>query len=134
MSKQNLATSKIRTPSGLVTIAEPPASRRKPLAFDRQLVEAQRLAAPSRIEALYTRITQSIRSFGQRMLKRRGRRRQLDLEDIQQLGEKRFVAVLRVGKQKFLIGGAAGSISLLAEFTPPRRKAAAMHAHGQDGA
>ena len=47
---------------------------------------------------------------------KRRRRRKLQLLEIQQLGEKRFVAIVRVGKQKFLIGGAAASVSLLAEI------------------
>jgi flagellar biogenesis protein FliO len=41
--------------------------------------------------------------------------RKLELLETQQLGEKRFVAIVRVGKQKFLIGGASSSVSLLAE-------------------
>jgi flagellar biogenesis protein FliO len=50
------------------------------------------------------------------LLKRSYRRRKLQLLEMQQLGEKRFVAIVRVGKQKFLIGGAASSVSLLAEI------------------
>jgi flagellar biogenesis protein FliO len=51
------------------------------------------------------------------LCRRRRTRRKLQLLEIQQLGEKRFVAIVRVGKQKFLIGGAATSVSLLAEIT-----------------
>jgi flagellar biogenesis protein FliO len=59
---------------------------------------------------------QSLLRFVHPLLKRRNRRRKLELMEMQQLGEKRFVAIVRVGKQKFLIGGAASSISLLAEI------------------
>lgn len=51
---------------------------------------------------------------------KRPRRRQLQLLEIQQLGDKRFVAIVRFGKQKFLIGGAAASVSLLAEIHTQR--------------
>ena len=47
---------------------------------------------------------------------RRNRMRNLQVLEMQQLGDKRFVAMLRVGQQTFLIGGAATSISLLAEI------------------
>jgi hypothetical protein len=43
------------------------------------------------------------------------RGRILQLVEMQSLGEKRFVAVLRVGSQRFLIGGAAGSVQMLGE-------------------
>lgn len=46
----------------------------------------------------------------------RQHRRTLQLLEMQPLGEKRFVALVRVGKQEFLIGGAASSVSLLAEL------------------
>jgi len=138
MSKQNHENRNIRTQNSLATIAQSPGpAQRKPLAFDRQLAAARQLAtapSPSWFEGLYRHFIQSIQRLRQRMLKRRGRRRKLDLVEIQQLGEKRFVAILRVGKQKFLISGAAGSISLLAEINPPRPTAVAMHAPGQEGA
>lgn len=51
-----------------------------------------------------------------KLLKPKRRRRKLQLLEMQQLGEKRFVAVVRVGRQKFLIGGAATSVTLLAEI------------------
>jgi hypothetical protein len=53
-----------------------------------------------------------------KLLKRKRRRRKLQLLEMQQLGEKRFVAIMRVGRQKFLIGGAASSVLLLAEIGP----------------
>lgn len=51
-----------------------------------------------------------------RALRRTQRRRKLQLLEVQQLGDKRFVAIVRVGRQKFLIGGAASSVGLLAEL------------------
>ncbi len=50
------------------------------------------------------------------LLQPRKRSRKLQLLEMQQLGEKRFVAIVRVGQQKFLIGGAASSVLLLAEI------------------
>ncbi|MGH9469238.1 MAG: flagellar biosynthetic protein FliO [Terriglobia bacterium] len=45
------------------------------------------------------------------------RARQLQLCETLPLGEKRFVAVIQVGDQKFLLGGATGNVSLLAELS-----------------
>jgi flagellar biogenesis protein FliO len=45
--------------------------------------------------------------------------RRLQLVEMQQLGEKRFVAILRVGGEELLIGGAAQSVSLLAKLDAP---------------
>ena len=62
------------------------------------------------------------------------RRRKLQLLEMQQLGEKRFVAIVRVGRQKFLIGGAATSVSLLAEVGPQRATAIAPRPFGPESA
>jgi flagellar biogenesis protein FliO len=61
------------------------------------------------------------------LLKPRKHRRKLQLLEMQQLGEKRFVAIVRVGRQKFLIGGAASSVLLLAEIDS--RKATILPPH-----
>jgi Flagellar biosynthesis protein, FliO len=158
MSKQNHEPRKIRSRNGLAPIARHPLSGDgNPFAFERQLAAMQRAnqaPSPSRLHALYTRfvpcsfIQRSFiqRSFIQRafiapmqglvkrLFNRRGRRRKLDIVDIQQLGEKRFVAILRVGKQKFLIGGAAGSVSLLAEIDARRVTPIAARSLGQESA
>lgn len=42
--------------------------------------------------------------------------RRLQLLEVQQLGDKRFLAVARVGEQTYLIGGGTSSIALLAEL------------------
>lgn len=68
------------------------------------------------------------------LLKRRQARRSLSLLEIQQLGDKRFVAVIRVGRQKFLVGGAQGSVSLLAELDSQRTKIGAPHPLAQETA
>ena len=122
MSKPNR---KLRDQPSVVAISDGPISdERKPLAFERQLAAARQTAtyAPSRLATLYARCLQSIQQIRRRLLKRRGQRK-LDLVEIQQLGEKRFIAIVRVDKQRFLIAGAAGSVSLLAEFTPQRARA-----------
>lgn len=125
MSKPNYQNRKLPGQPSVVAISDGPISdERKPLAFERQLAAAQQTAtyAPSRLATLYARCLRSIQQIRQRLLKRRGRRK-LDLLEIQQLGEKRFIAIIRVDKQRFLIAGAAGSVSLLAEFTPQRARA-----------
>jgi hypothetical protein len=134
MSQQNYQNRKLRDQSSVVAIAPAVVSdERKPLAFERQLAAAQQTAtyAPSRLATLYARCLQSIQQLRQRLLKPRGRRK-LDLLEIQQLGDKRFIAIIRVDKQRFLIAGAAGSVSLLAEFTPQR--AATKRTSRKDGA
>jgi hypothetical protein len=97
----------------------------KPIAFASQLNAAsghRPASAPGfRLSArLYARFIQGIQRLTGQFFKRRRRRRKLELLEIQQLGEKRFVAIVRVGKQKFLISGAATSISLLAEINAQR--------------
>lgn len=77
---------------------------------------------------------QRIRDLVGKVLKQRSRRRKLQLLEMQQLGDKRFVAIVRVGKQKFLIGGATGSVSLLAEIGAPRATALASRPLSEEGA
>ena len=48
------------------------------------------------------------------------RMRRLQVHETVQLGEKRFVSILRVDGEQFLIGGSPGGISLLAELKPDR--------------
>ena len=55
-------------------------------------------------------------SRGLRLLQTRSRR--LQVQETVQLGEKRFVAILRVDGEQFLIGGSAAAISLLASLKP----------------
>jgi hypothetical protein len=103
----------------------------KPIAFARRLAEAPVRAAAiapasspgARIYGLVRAMIQRLgrqlsQSLSLRVSLRQSRQRNLDILEIRQLGEKRFVAIVRVGKQKFLIGGAAASVSLLAEINP----------------
>jgi hypothetical protein len=97
----------------------PAHGTRGTIAFaGKSAIAATPLAAPAHRLAvrLYGAIRQCLLRLAHPLLKRRSRRRKLELVEMQQLGEKRFVAIVRVGKQKFLIGGAASSISLLAEI------------------
>lgn len=153
MSKQSYEAPKKRARSrsaanspGAISIG------RKPIAFARQLAAqsapplAAALAAPPALPltpappiSLFTRVTQRfvaeyIQRLGKLFLKRRGCGRKLELQEIQQLGEKRFVAIVRVGKQKFLIGGAAASVSLLAEIHGRRSTVIAPHSRDQESA
>ena len=45
--------------------------------------------------------------------------RRLHLRETVCLGEKRFAAVVEFEDRRFLLGGAANSVSLLADLTPP---------------
>ncbi len=148
MSKQNHEPRKIRSRSGLTPIAHRHFSGEgNPVAFAHQLAAAQQADAPSspsRLQALYARFIQCsfiqrgfiqrIQRLCKRLFKQRGRRRKLDIVEIQQLGEKRFVAILRVDKQQFLIAGAAASVSLLAEVDTRRTPALAPRSRGQESA
>ena len=58
------------------------------------------------------------RQRGHPLLQPRSRR--LQVHETVQLGEKRFVSILRVDGEQFLIGGSPGGISLLAELKPDR--------------
>jgi hypothetical protein len=100
----------------------PAISGRKPISFARRLAAQPTappaLAPPGRPWVWLTHCTfaQCIQRLIRRLFQRNSRRRKLELQEIQQLGEKRFLAIVRIGKQKFLIGGAAASVSLLAEI------------------
>jgi hypothetical protein len=98
----------------------------KAVSKARQSNSARRTTPPARLPAIVSdpslldRAAGLLRKTFQRLTKQLTQRshheRKLDLLEIQQLGEKRFLAIARVGKQKFLIGGAATSVSLLAEI------------------
>jgi len=48
----------------------------------------------------------------------RPRPRNLNVSDITQLGDKRFVALIEVGPQRFLVGGSSHAMCLLAKLPP----------------
>jgi hypothetical protein len=136
MSKPNYENRKLQSRNGLAPCQRSASGKGKPVAFARQLAEARqnsRVSIPSRLQSLFARFVRCMQPI-QRLFKRRGRRRKLDIVDLQQLGEKRFVAILRVGKQKFLISGAAGSITLLAEIDTRRVTPIAPRPLGQESA
>jgi hypothetical protein len=87
-------------------------------AHARQLPLCQRLCT-----WLVQCLRQLGRPFGNRFSRQLRTRRKLELQEIQQLGEKRFVALVRAGNHRFLIAGAATSVSLLAEIGAPRASA-----------
>jgi hypothetical protein len=100
---------------GPVTVQSKPvavAKRTRSAQGRRRPVSEQGGSVPARIRAMLRKQIQQIKK---KFFKRK-RRRKLELLEIQQLGEKRFMGIMRVGKQKFLIGGAASSVSLLAEI------------------
>jgi flagellar biogenesis protein FliO len=55
------------------------------------------------------------RSVGHRLRMKRGSH-SLRVCEVASLGEKRFVAVVQYGRGRFLVGGAAGSVSLLSRL------------------
>jgi len=96
-------------------------------------------AKPSQLQPglparLYALLLQGIERLNGLLRKQRRQRRKLQLMELQQLGEKRFVAIVRVGKQKFLIGGAATSVNLLAEIDARRATPIAPRPLGQERA
>ena len=109
----------------------------KPIAFAQQLNTAsghRPVPAPRLSAHLFALFLQTMQRLTRQFVRRRRRRRKLELLEIQQLGEKRFVAIVRVGKQKFLIGGAAASVSLLAEIGAQRATVIAPRPLGQESA
>ncbi len=126
MNKQNRQNKKtLRQKRSTASVGVVACAGREPIDFGRQLREtSDRLPQIESGRALLARIygqfVQWVRQFARPIFKRRGHRRTLALLETQQLGDKRFVAIVRVGKQKFLIGGGATSVSLLAEITPQR--------------
>jgi hypothetical protein len=127
MSKQNHGNRKTRNQSAasaadlnLAVSGKADAAVRIPIAFARRFGAAPRQQNMVFAPALAARVCARFREIFQRLTKqlakRRSRCRKVQLLEIQQLGEKRFIAMVRVGKQKFLIGGAATSVSLLAEI------------------
>jgi len=116
------------------------SSGRKPISFARRLAgppTAPPAPAPhGRLSAWLAHCTfaQCTQRLIRRLFQRNSRRGKLELQEIQQLGEKRFLAIVRVGKQKFLIGGAAGSVSLLAEIHGRSSTVIVPHPLGQESA
>lgn len=84
-------------------------------------------AMPGTIAQLFALLRKYFVQLVTPLLSSRKCRRKLQLLEMQQLGERRFVAIVRVGQQKFLIGGAASSVLLLAEISS--RKATVLPPH-----
>jgi hypothetical protein len=114
-------------------------SRKGAIAIRRSRAGSDSAAKPSPPQPglparFYALLLQGIGQLNGLLHKQRRRQRKLQLLELQQLGEKRFVAIVRVGKQKFLIGGAATSVSLLAEIEAQRAKVIAPRPLGQERA
>jgi Flagellar biosynthesis protein, FliO len=67
------------------------------------------------LRSVWVNLCRTLKQCVKPVLKQR-RDRKLELLEVQQLGEKRFVAIVRVDKQQYLIGGGAASVLLLAEL------------------
>jgi hypothetical protein len=133
MSKRNHAVRKISRLNGSIDFAHSPVSGRIAVTerFPKISVPLPGPAPGTRIRAW---LVQAIQRLSKRLFRRRGTRRKLQLLEMQQLGEKRFVAIVRVGKQRFLIGGAATSVALLAEINTNGASINAAHPLGQESA
>ena len=69
------------------------------------------------LRRIWVKLWRTLKQYVKPVLKQR-RDRKLELLEVQQLGEKRFLAIVRVDKQQYLIGGGAASVLLLAELGP----------------
>jgi len=82
--------------------------------------------APRRASTLARRICERLRRLIQPLLRplisSTAKKREMQVMEIQNLGDKRFVALLRVGRRKYLIGGGSGTIALLADLRDSRAK------------
>lgn len=78
---------------------------------------------PDPWNCLITRVRQLVRIFVNFLSRKHTSRRKLQVLETQPLGEKRLVALVRVGHQKFLVGSAPNSIALLAEIATRRTAA-----------
>jgi len=98
----------------LLKAAEPLCSASNPLATT--AVGGLRLLDPRRVGR---RLRQQLEQAWRWLLARRASQiagRRLNLCESVSLGEKRFLALVQVDGQRFLVGGAAGSVSLLAQL------------------
>jgi hypothetical protein len=132
MSKRNPASRKTRQSSS-INIARSPVSNRR-ITVTRRFKVSKPSPSPGPGIRIRAWLGQAIQRLTKRFFRRRTTRRKLQLLEIQQLGEKRFVAIVRVGKQRFLIGSAATSVALLAEITPHTTPAIASRPLGQESA
>jgi hypothetical protein len=113
MSKQIQDNTKTRAKNSSASVSAPRAIATRKLELAPISVLPQ--------HDMKTRLSTLLRSCFEQLatlLKKKRPIRKLKVLELQQLGEKRFIAVVRVGRQKFLIGGASSSVSLLAEIGP----------------
>jgi hypothetical protein len=102
----------IALPRKPVTVSAPRASRSCILA-----------PLPDSWNCLIRRVQQLVRIFVNFLSRKHTSRRKLQVLETQPLGEKRFISLVSVGQQKFLIGSAPNSIALLAEIATRRTTA-----------
>jgi len=67
-----------------------------------------------------------------RKIQVRQKKKRLRICESVPLGDKRFVAVIQVDDQQFLLGGSANSVSLLAQLEKPAEFAAVLNARVQE--
>jgi hypothetical protein len=95
--------------------AKTAAPRNRPVLLPRRAAES---AVPAPAEeslrpSWLQRALGLVRSF---MKQHAPKWRELQLLEMQPMGERRFVAVVRAGERRFLIGGGSGTVALLAEL------------------
>lgn len=93
--------------------------------------KAYSVCAWKHTSALLSRLSTSARAQSSRAWKRiraqqiaRAQSKRLQLAETISLGEKRFVAVIKVDGQEFLIGGGATNVALLAQLDPKKQSKA----------
>ncbi len=103
-------------------------SRRNPRANRRDVAAntAPQRSVPTRPvpELRAVQMLQSLKATWSWLARQKGlqllqpRTRRLQVHETVQLGDKRFVSILRVDGEQFLIGGSPSGVSLLAELKP----------------
>jgi len=96
----------------------------KPASGSYRLLEIFSTLFPRGCPELLSRVWRSVR----RRLRTKRRSQGLRVCEVASLGEKRFVAVVQYGRGRFLVGGGAGSVSLLSRLGREDSRSAPPHA------
>lgn len=91
------------------------------LSIDSELVMLPKTG--DRFQVLLMRIWSALKWIGQRAQAQQARKNLRVCENVS-LGEKRFVAIVQVDDERFLIGGSSGSVSLLTRLQEAKTFAA----------
>ena len=112
MTRQTQPRAKRSALASASTLTE---SQLRSIMFPRGKREQVLPSPAQKLRGKWKRLCHALNQYIKPVLKRR-QDRKLELLEVQQLGEKRFLAIVRVNKQQFLVGGGASSVLLLAEL------------------